>query len=866
MAVTARKTSKRAAAGKAASLKTYQRKRDFSKTTEPPAGPRGKITGQRFVVQKNDARRLHFDLRLELDGVLKSWAVTKGPSMTAGVRRLAVETEDHPIGYIDWEGVIPKGQYGGGTMIVWDQGSWTAEGDAAASLRAGKLSFELKGQRLHGRWTLVRMKPEGKRHNWLLIKGHDEHALTEGSAEPVETETSSLKSGLANSDLEGGALRPDHKARQAKAGKFSAVSTTNLRKIAGAAGGILPAFVEPSLALSVTGPPKGKQWIHEIKHDGYRMQARIEGGKVTLLTRKGLDWTARFPPIAQRLAELPVGAALIDGEIIVQDASGHSSFSGLQDDLKAKRHNRLVYFMFDIMHCNGVDLRGAALADRKEVLRQVIAAAPQSFALRFSDHFGEATNKDILGEACRLGLEGIVSKRTDLPYVSGRGDHWQKSKCSLRQEFIVVGFVRSAAQPRAVGSLVLAYHEGDALVHAGRAGTGLDTKEAAALAERLEPLKTTMPHFASDPPPLARRGVIWVKPQLAAEIEYRGWSSQGLLRQAAIKGLRDDKPESEIVLEHAEAPHDDPASAKPKRAAKAKVAAKPGKVAAVSASPSGAPTLTHPDKLLWADVKVSKRMLADYYSLVAERCLPHVAGRVLALLRCPEGTAGQCFFAKHAWMGTSQHIRQVDAGSEKPMLAIDDVNGLISLVQMNVLEIHVWGSLVTHIETPDRIIFDLDPDEAVSWTTLRDAAMEVKDRLSKLGLTSFVKSTGGKGLHVVVPVLPEADWDTVKNFTKAFAMIMSQDSPEKYLAVMSKTRRKGRIFIDYLRNGRGATAIAPYSTRARPKAPVSLPLDWNDLRGDRPVFTVPDILKAGKLPVDPWTDFAKIRQKMSRLG
>lgn len=846
-------------------LKPYQRKRDFSRTAEPPAA-RGKKTGNRFVVQKHDARRLHFDLRLELGGVLKSWAVTKGPSMRSGVRRLAVETEDHPTGYIDWEGVIPKGQYGGGTMIVWDQGTWSAdEGDAAQALADGKLVFTLNGARLKGRFNLVRMKDEGKRHNWLLIKGKDEFALVEGESEPAETETSSLKSGLANSDLAAGALRPDHKARAAKTRNVAVASTSALRKVTGAKGGILPPFVPPSLALSVSAPPRGRGWIHEIKFDGYRMQARIEGSDVQLLTRKGLDWTHRFPPIVRRLAELPVGAALIDGEVMVQDASGHSSFSGLQDDLKAGRHDRLSYCMFDLLHCNGVDLRGAALSERKRVLQDIIAAAPRSFALRFSDHIGEETSRNILSEACRLGLEGIVSKRSDLPYVSGRGDHWQKSKCSLRQEFIIVGFVRSETQPRAVGSLVLGYHENGQLVHAGRAGTGLNSKEAASLAERLEGLRADMPLFTNVVPAASKKGVVWVKPILAAEIEYRGWSSQGLLRQAAIKGVREDKPTAEIVLEKAEAPHDVPADASPVGSAPAR-AAKEKKAETRKAGASVADvTLTHPDKKLWADAGVTKQMLADYHALVADRMLPHVKDRVLALLRCPEGTGGQCFFAKHAWMGTSEHMRLVDVGSDKPMLAIDDLGGLIHLAQMNVLEIHVWGSHVAHLEKPDWMIFDLDPSPSVSWEVLRDAALEVKDRLHRLGMESFVKSTGGKGLHVVTPLTPEATWDEVKDFSKAFAMAMVHDAPKDYTAVISKARRKGKILIDYLRNGRGATAVAPYSTRARAGAPVAMPIPWSALKGERPHFSVAAILKAGRLPDDPWVEITRLKQKLPKL-
>ena len=851
---------------RSSALQTYQAKRDFKKTTEPkPAARQKKVSANRFVVQKHDARRLHFDLRLELNGVLKSWAVTKGPSMTSGVRRLAVETEDHPIGYLAWEGVIPKGQYGGGTMIVWDQGTWTAEGDAAKALQQGKLTFGLDGERLKGHWSLVRMKSEGKRHNWLLIKGNDEFALKPGNPEPVLTEMTSLRSGLANSDLTADDLRPDHKARQAKMRSSpvggaknsrtltggAVASTASLRKLVGAKGGILPVFVEPSLAMSVTEPPPGKNWIHEIKHDGYRVQARLEGGKVTLLTRKGLDWTSRFPPIAARLAGVPVGSALIDGEVVVQDASGQSTFSGLQDDLKARRHGRLAYFAFDILFCNGIDLRGVRLVERKEVLKQIIAATAPSFALRFNDHLTEQKKNDLLTEACRLGLEGIVSKRQDLPYMSGRGEHWQKSKCALRQEFVIVGYVPNSAQSKSVGSLILGFSEGGDLVHAGRAGTGLNAEQAASLAVRLEKLRAPKPAFASEPTALSKKGVRWVKPELGAEIEYRGWTTQGLLRQAAVVGLRDDKPAAEIVLEQPAPPRDTPQPAHTKSVASAH--------STVTAQDI---RLTHPDKILWADAGITKQMLVDYYRLVADRCLAQLADRVLALLRCPDGTSAQCFFAKHAWMGASAAVRSVDVGSEKPMLAIDDVNGLASLVQMNVLEMHVWGSKTKDIERPDRMIFDLDPADGVDWKELRAAALEVKDRLSAIKLESFVKSTGGKGLHVVVPVSPDAHWEQVKDFSKAFAALMVEDSPEKYVAVMTKARRRGKIFIDYLRNGRGATAVAPYSPRARPGAPVAIPLAWKDIATEHPLYTVADLLKAKRLPPDPWADINQIRQKL----
>lgn len=845
-------------AGPSAGLSTYRARRDFRRTPEPPPQTAKAASGKfHFVVQRHDARRLHFDLRLELDGVLKCWAVTRGPSMTAGVRRLAVETEDHPVDYLDWEGVIPKGQYGGGTMIVWDQGTWQPEGDPAAALKDGKLSFVLAGERLKGKWTLVRMAPRTgeKRSSWLLIKSRDEFALRPREEEPVETMLTSVKSGREGTDLKAaGEVRTDHRARQATVKKGVAV-TAALARIAGTRKAIMPVFVAPSLALAVDRPPEGPNWIHEIKHDGYRIQARCEGGKVTLLTRKGLDWTARFPPVARSLADLAVGAALLDGEIVVHDENGQSSFSGLQRDLKSRRHDRLAYHVFDLLYCNGVDLKGAALAERKRILAEVIAASPASPALRYNDHI-ETGGQPVLTEACRLGLEGIVSKRSDLPYISGRGDHWQKSKCALRQEFVVLGYVPSTVKGKTIGSLVLGYYDGGHLMHAGRAGTGIDDHMARTIGSRLAAMRSDKPALANPVTAASLRGVVWTEPRLVAEIEYRGWSADGLLRQAAFKGLREDKPASEVSLETARP------QAAPVLNSTRQEAARP----ASAADRPAAVAFTHPDRVLWSDPDITKRDLADYYTAIADRILPELSGRVLNLRRCPDGASGPCFFAKHAWMGLNRSILLVDTGNDKPMLAINNLEGLLTLVQMNVLEIHTWGSTVDHLERPDRMTFDLDPGESVAASQVTAAAREVRDRLDRLGLQSFLKSTGGKGLHVVVPLDPLAGWDEVKAFSKAFADVMAQDSPRQYLSTMSKARRKGRVFIDYLRNGRGATAIAAYSTRSRPHAPVAMPLDWSEIDEAIPVFNVETARRRlQRLKEDPWRTMAGLKQKLPHL-
>ncbi|MCA3572576.1 MAG: DNA ligase D [Aestuariivirga sp.] len=830
-----------------AALQGYAGKRDFTRTSEPgPAAAPRRAAKLSFVVQKHAARRLHFDLRLELDGVLKSWAVTRGPSMRAGVRRLAVETEDHPMAYRSWEGVIPKGEYGGGTMIVWDRGQWEAEGDAREELAKGRLTFTLKGERLKGAFSLVRMKDEGNRHNWLLIKRSDAHALKPGAAEPVEQEMTSVISGRSNEELAGGGvLRADHRAR---ARKPAAAKPSELAKLPGARKAILPPFVAPSLAVLAPRPPQGEQWIHEIKHDGYRIEARIDGGKPKLLTRKGLDWTRRFPAVADALKALSLKAALIDGEIVSEDAGGHGSFSALQSDLKAGRHDRMVYFVFDLLHLDGVDLRGVPLGERKRLLREVIARAPTSFALRFNDHI-DATGEDILGEACRLGLEGIVSKRKDLPYVSGRGEQWVKSKCMLRQEFVVVGFLPASDRRNAVGSLVLGYYEGGRLMHAGRAGTGFSASEAAALFDLLSPREAPRPKFGNTVSRPAARGVVWVRPEAVAEIEYRGRTADGLLRQAAYAGLREDKPANEVGLEREAAfipQHEAPQ--RPAAPAKARF------------------SFTHPERVLWEDAGVTKQDLGDYYSAIAPWILPHVENRVLSLLRCPGGTAGKCFFAKHAWMGLDPAIRLVDTGDEKPMMALGGLDGILALVQANVLEIHVWGSRSEDIERPDRLIFDLDPGEGVTWDDIREAARELRNRLTKFGLSSFVKTSGGKGLHVTVPLEPSLDWETAKAFTRAVAQQMAADTPRRYVASMAKNRRSGRIFIDYLRNGRGATAVAPYSTRARAGAPVAMPVDWSELSalpGPAHYTLANARQRLSKLKEDPWQELPLTRQTLN---
>jgi bifunctional non-homologous end joining protein LigD len=859
---TAKAGTKKAAAKKAAATKAgtakaaprkklaeYARKRDFARTPEPKPQAKGNEAGE-FVVQKHAARRLHYDLRLELDGVLKSWAVTRGPSLTLGEKRLAVRTEDHPIEYLNFEGNIPKGEYGGGSMIVWDRGHWTPVGDPHKGLAKGHLEFTLDGARLKGRWHLVRIKPRRgeKSEPWLLIKAEDEFARHSGDAEITEEETTSRISGQTNEELAAaGALRDDHRAR-VQAGKRRKLLLPDVGKIAGARKGLLPAFLEPSLAAPCDKAPSGPNWIHEIKHDGYRIQARIDGNKVRLLTRHGLDWTARFRGIADALAEPGLGSALIDGEIVVEGDGGITNLSHLQADLQSGRRDRFRYFTFDLLYCDGYDLTKASLIDRKYLLAQIIAVLPPTSPIRFSEHL-EADGPTMLAHTCRLGLEGIISKRGDLPYRPGRGHHWFKAKCMQSQEFVILGYVASTAASGAIGSLALGYHAGDKLAYAGRVGTGWSEALAKSLRKELDKIKAAKPALAKALPAGAEKGVVWVEPRLVCAVEYRDWTRDGLIRNSSFKGLREDKPATEITLEMPQQTTKVPRS-------KVRAAAPAVK-------------LTHPERILWQEPGITKQGLADFYTDIADWILPHVAGRVLSLLRCPSGTSAKCFFAKHPWAGLAKEVERIDVGTEEPMIAIDNLDGLLNLVQAGVVEIHPWGSRADRLDEPDRLIFDLDPGEDVPWSAVIAAAHEVRERLDALGLKSFVKTTGGKGLHVMLPITPGDGWDVAKAFTKSIAEGMAKSAPDRYVATLSKKARHGRILIDYLRNDRGSTAVGAYSTRGFAQATVSTPLAWDELservRSDH--FTVGNLRNRLQfLERDPWDGFFKLRQHLPKKG
>jgi bifunctional non-homologous end joining protein LigD len=920
-------------------LETYRKKRKFGVTPEP-RGRQGRSGGHRYVIQKHAARRLHYDLRLELDGVMKSWAVTRGPSLDPDQKRLAVHVEDHPIEYNAFEGTIPEGEYGGGTVMIWDRGSWVPQGDPHRGLAKGHLEFELHGEKLRGRWHLVRLRARtGDRHdNWLLIKGKDEAARGPQDRDILEEKSRSVTTGRSIEQIaagKGGKTRvwhsnraaatgtdkPQDKAafkqkiaqitaahapsrRQAKtrAKSQAKIKTPNTksnnqpnvkpparprakakpsaREPASPRNGTSavarpdqtkppPRFVPLSLAAPYDRAPSGPDWLHEIKFDGYRTLARLDNGAVHLLTRKKQNWTHRFPPVAAAVAVLPAATALLDGEIVVEGDDGISSFSLLQTDLKDGRTDRFVYYVFDLLYVDGRDLTGEPLVERKAALARLLDGVGTAGVIRYTEDVDEA-GPVVLRHACEMGLEGIISKRRSAPYRSGRTDNFIKTKCHGREEFIVAGYTPATAMPRAIGALTVATHENGALRYAGRVGTGYTQKMAHDLFKRLEPLRTGR-RPVELPPDEKRKDVIWVEPKLVVEAEFAGITHGGVLRQASFKGVREDKTASEVVREVAASRPPTAAPAQPARTSTRTVkgrvtATKPTTKRTTKDDSVGGVALTHPDRVYWPDVGVTKKDLAAYYVSVWDWIGPQIVNRALSLLRAPEGVGGETFFQKHIAANVkSSPLRRDVAGKDHDVIAVQTVEDLVALVQSGALEIHVRGSRLDSLETCDRIVFDLDPGEGVAWPQIVAAAREVRERLRADKLESFVKLSGGKGIHVTVPIA-DADWDEAKLFSQTIAARMAADSPKLYLAKMTKALRSGRVFIDYFRNSREATSIAAYSTRARPGAPASAPLSWERLArttGGND-FSVLDLKQ--RLKDDAWAEIGKVRQKLPQLS
>jgi bifunctional non-homologous end joining protein LigD len=838
-------------------LTTYRAKRDFSKTTEPSGkvGAR-KRTGFRYLIQKHDATRLHFDFRLELDGVLLSWAVTRGPSFDPKEKRLAVHVEDHPLDYGDFEGTIPKGNYGGGTVMLWDEGTWEPVGDPEEAMAKGDLKFILHGERLKGKWVLIRMRPRkgerSKHENWLLIKEADQYSGPEKKP-IIERAMTSVRSGRTMEEIASGNVEWVEGVR------FKEKAPAKREKTSGV-GGEPPKFVPPQLATLDTEPPSGNEWIHEIKFDGYRAEAAVGGGKVRIYTRTGLDWTEKFQSILRPLADLPCRSALIDGEAVVHDKDGRSNFGLLQQAMAEGRGN-ISYYAFDLLFLDGKDLRKLPLVERKEHLAKLLADQPKSGPLYYSDHV-VGHGQDMLAKARELNLEGIVSKRASAPYRSERTKGWLKIKVNMGQELIIIGWQPSTVKNRPFSSLLVATRDEDKLTYRGKVGTGYGERELKTVWKELE-RRPVNKSPADDVPSDVRRKSHFVKPDLVAEVEFAGWTGDGYVRHGAFKGLRLDKPAQAVVKE------------KPTAPPTGKGASRESEPAIVSINTDNRDTgaieiagvrVTHPKRPMFAGQKITKRQLIDYYLAVKDLILPHVAYRPLSLVRFPQGAGGDGFFQKHASAGFPREFKPITIKEKEgkgQYLYIEDERGLVASAQMGALELHIWGSHIKTLEKPDRVVFDFDPDEAVPFAVVRESAREMRERLRQIGLESFAMATGGKGIHVVVPLKPRYDWEDVRAFAEAIARTLAAEDPDRYLAEMSKARRKGRIFVDYLRNGRGATAICPFSTRARKGAPIAWPVSWNALAKlesahETTLENFADTLRRQK--ADPWKGYFDVDQ------
>jgi len=768
------------------SLKRYRQKRDFSITSEPPPG-KSRRSGHSYVIQKHWARRLHYDFRLELGGVLLSWAVPKGPSTDPAVKRLAVRTEDHPVSYGGFEGTIPHGQYGAGKVEIWDRGQWEPLGDARAGLRKGKLAFRLKGERLQGTWELVRMRGEGKAEPWLLF--HKREAAT---------------------------VRAEAPAPRAA----------------------LPPSLSPQLATLASSVPAEGEWIAEHKYDGYRLLARVERGKARLFTRNGHDWTAKLGGLGAEVAALPLKSGWLDGEITLPGGDDMPDFNALQNAIGQPAAEAIRFHVFDVPFLDGKDLRAQPLTARRARLEALFAGRKDSDRVQLSPVIDAAPQK-LLEAACRLKLEGIILKRADSPYVSRRSDAWLKLKCQQRQEFVVVGFLERTNARAEVGSLLLAVHEQDRLRFVGAVGTGWDAKTGRELHRQLTALKRSKAAINPadvEPGRWPRRAAgepKWVQPKLVVEVSFGEWTPEGRIRHASFKGLREDKPARQITRESA---------AKPK--------------------------ITHPERVVDSASNLRKRDVVNYYEDIAPRMLPHLRDRPVSLLRAPQGVKGKMFFQKHAATPVPG-VRQLDQSlwpKHAPLLAIDSAEALVSAAQMNVIEFHTWNSTVSHIDRPDRVVFDLDPGEGVRWKQVSEAALLTRALLQELGLESWLKSSGGKGLHVVVPLAPRESSDAVKALARSIVQHMAGTIPQRFVARSGAANRVGRIFVDYLRNGFGQTTVAAFSARARPGMGVSMPMDWDELPEIRSgaewtLATAAAHLRAQAQ--DPWRQYWKMAQTLA---
>ncbi|SHM93136.1 bifunctional non-homologous end joining protein LigD [Pseudomonas asturiensis] len=842
----------------------YMRKRNFGITSEPAETPgkkrRAKNHALSFVIQKHDARNLHYDFRLEFDGTLKSWAVPKGPSLDPTQKRLAVHVEDHPLDYASFEGSIAKGQYGGGDVIVWDRGVWEPHGDPRKTYEEGKLKFTLIGEKLTGEWALVRtrLKGSGSKEQWLLIKEKDAIARPADEYDITEQQPLSVISGAQV----GVGRVTATKARSTKTGAASAQAKKSRAKTKNA----LPELLPPQLATLVEAPPAG-EWLYEIKFDGYRILTRIQDEEVRLFTRNGHDWTDRLPELAKAIKALKLQDTWFDGEVVVLNDEGLPDFQALQNAFETGRSKGILYYLFDMPYLSGEDLREVPVEQRRDALGQVLGTQ-RSRLLRFSDAF-RSGHKDIIESASAMGLEGVIGKRAGSPYVSKRNADWIKLKCRLRQEFVIVGYTAPQGSRSGFGALLVAVNDDNGLVYAGRVGTGFNDLTLKKLHEQLQPL-------ARETSPLDRkltsaqgRGVQWVAPQLICEAEFAEWTREGILRQAAFVGLRSDKSAGEVVREY---PQPAQLASRPKAGKPGK--AKPADSPAAFKTARGKVTvagvgISHPDRVIDSKTGTQKIELAQFYEAIGEWVLPYLRKRPVALLRCPEGIEGEQFFQKHSERLAIPHIRQLDRQLDPDhaaLMEIDTVQALVGATQMGTVELHTWGATRDRIETPDHLVLDLDPDPALPWRSMLEATQMVLAVLDELGLDAFLKTSGGKGMHIVVPLARHADWDTVKGFAKAIAEFVTRQLPERFTATMGPKNRVGRIFVDYLRNSRGGSTVTAYSVRARPGLPVSVPIALDELPGltSSAQWDITNLeQRLRQLKHDPWAGYSN-RQRITR--
>lgn len=807
-------------------LEEYNRKRDFEKTREPQGKTERSDSRLSFVVQHHSARRDHYDLRLEWEGVMLSWAVPKGPSYDPRDKRLAIETEDHPLEYRDFEGTIPEGEYGGGVVMIWDEGSWEPQHDV--NLSEGSLKFILHGKRLKGKWALVRMavRPTETKKNWLLIKEKDEYASDNDCISGFAT---SVRTGRTMEEI----LHGKEVVRNEVRNPFS--------------------HADVQLAKLADQPPEGDDWLYEIKYDGYRIVAYIEGNMATLKTRNGLDYTEKLKDIAQALTEWADGRAMVlDGEAVMLDERGKSDFQALQNRLKNPRGFNLVYMVFDLLALEGADLRRSRLVDRKNKLEALLKDAPPN--IRYSSHIAGKGRKFLLA-ACRAGLEGIIGKKADSMYTGRRNGEWIKVKCGNEQEFVIGGYTLSAKKKRGVSSILLGVYQGDELVYAGRAGTGFTAKTMRELEENFRPVIRTAPPFKNAPKPRKDETIIWLEPCLVAQVRFAEWTQNNTLRQASFKGLRHDKNPADVKREDSSGSAEAGAQYEEEKRMEVK---------RTSVTIHGV-RISSPDKAMYSDPVITKQEVAEYYSAVAERMLPYAGNRILSIIRCPKSISGQCFYKKHPGPGSKGVINVPIEGKDgeiKNYFYIDNVFGLISEVQMGTLEFHIRGSRVSQLELPDMMVFDLDPGEGLGLDRIREGVRHIKQILDELSLISYLKTSGGKGYHIVVPLQPSVSWEAFSEFAKRIAEVMEQRWPDRYTSNIRKDKRQGKIFIDWIRNSRGATSIAPYSLRARPGAPVSMPISFEELNDIAPDGINLRLAMERIAMQDPWKDFFTVKQRI----